>query len=61
MLTPNPADIKNQKYDVLPFIFMPWTLPNAQLNTAHFIKKLPLANRTADLTAEDYANPLINK
>jgi len=47
--------------NVLPFIFMPWTLPKAQLNTAHFVKRLPLANRTTVLTAEEFSNPLINK
>ena len=44
-----------------PFVVMPNLAPKAVLNMASNLKKLPLANQATQLTAEDYANPLITQ
>ena len=63
-LTPE-AEARFRAYEssgnITPFITMPWLLPRAKLNTLSNIKKLPVANQTTVLTADDFANPMITK
>ena len=46
---------------VLPYVFLhPFMAPKSKISTAHYLKKLPLANRAkSSLTEEELANPLI--
>ena len=47
--------------NVAPFILFPFLAPKAVLNTAHYVKNLPVANQATVITAEAAQNPLIQR